>query len=70
MNQHSPENPHVRVENDSNELSVECDLVQRQCMHACDASGVSPFCVVSFLATCHLDDGMDMSVETVLDSKG
>ena len=26
MKLHSPEIPHVRVENDSNELSVECDL--------------------------------------------
>ena len=33
-NQHSSENPHVRVENVSNELSVECDLAQRQCVHA------------------------------------
>ena len=39
-------------------------------MHACDGLGVPPCYVVSFLATYHLDDGMDMSVETVLDSDG
>ena len=34
--------PIVRVENDSNEFSVQCDLVQRQFMHACDTFSVSP----------------------------
>ena len=53
--EHSPEFPHVRVENDSNELLVECDLVVRQLMHACDFFSVFPCCVVSFLATDHLD---------------
>ena len=37
-------------------------------MHACDTLSVSPRRVVSFLKTCHLDDRLDMSVETVLDS--
>ena len=49
--EHSPEFPHVRVENDSNELSVEW----RQLMHACDTFSVFPCCVVSFLATDHLE---------------
>ena len=34
MNLHSPESPHVCVENDSYELPAECDLVLRQIMHA------------------------------------
>ena len=68
MNLHSPEFPHVSVENDSNELSVKCDLVLREFMHACDAFSASPCCVVSFLATYHLDGRMDTSVETVSDS--
>ena len=67
-NQHSSENPHVWVENVSNELSVEFDVAQRHCMRACDALGVCPCWILSFLATYHLDDGMDMSAKTVLDS--
>ena len=65
---YSPEFPHVGVENDSNELPVECDFVSLQIMYARDASRVSSCCVVFFLATYHLDGRMDLSVETVLDS--
>ena len=66
--QHSSENLHVSVQDVSNELTFECVLAQRQCMHACDASGVCPCFILSFFATYLLTDGMNMSVETVLNS--
>ena len=37
-------------------------------MHACDALGVSPCFVLSFLATNHLDDGMDMETVWIPDT--
>ena len=68
MNLHSPEFPHVCVENDSNELPVHCDVVLRRIMHARDVFSVFTCCVVLFLATYLLDGRMDLSVETFLDS--
>ena len=68
MKLHSPESPHVCVENDSYELPVTCEVVLRQIMHARDAFSVFPCCVVFSLTTCFFDGRMDLSVETVLDS--
>ena len=60
------QSPHVRVENVFDELSVECHLAQRQCVHACDALRVvslSPFEHHRDLRD--TDDGMSLSVETL-----
>ena len=54
MNLYSPEFPHLSVENDSNELSAERDLVLPQFMHGRDAFSVFPCCVSvpSLVALC------------------